>query len=160
MRIRGDTYKLFSVLNSIFFLSSCVFSSGVNSCLWVTVFSLKQAMAWFGSAGDENTVECMTGVREKYHSQPHEAFRINPKFATPCASCSFQSCLRGGCPRDPQCVWGRVVERSRVGVLFFVRWDAGAARRRGGSSCAVEVLVQLVNLCAAVVKYCSLAQKG
>lgn len=117
-------------------------------------------MAWFVSAGDENAVECMTGVREKYCSQPHEAFGINPKFATPCASCSFQSHLRGGCPRDLQCVWERVVERSRVGVLFFVWWDAGAARRRGGSLFAVEVLVQLVNLHAAVVEYCSLAQKG
>lgn len=79
MRIHGDGYKLFSVLNSIFFLYSWLFSSDVNSCLWITVFSLKQAILWFVSAGHENTAECMTGVREKYCSQPHEAFRIKPQ---------------------------------------------------------------------------------
>lgn len=38
-------------------------------------------------------------------------------------------------------------------------WDAGAAGRRGGGLFAVEILVQLGNLCAALVKYCSSAQK-
>lgn len=81
-------------------------------------FSLKQAISWFVSAGHENTVECMTGVREECCSQLHEAFRINPKFATPCGSCSFQSGLRGGCSRDPGCAWGRAVERSRQEVCL------------------------------------------
>lgn len=63
-------------------------------------FLFGAAVAWFVPAGDENTVECMTGAREEHCSQPHEGFRINPKFATPCASCFFQSRLRGGCLRD------------------------------------------------------------
>lgn len=37
--IHGDGYKLFSVLNSIFFLYSCIFSSDVNAAYGSLFFS-------------------------------------------------------------------------------------------------------------------------
>lgn len=70
----------------------------------------------------------------------------------------------------PSSLVSEVAARETRGVRGDGRWrgagrsfvcvgGAGAARRRGGGWFVVEVLAQLVNLCAALVKYCPLAQK-
>lgn len=156
MRICGDGYKPFSVLNSIFFLYSCIFNSDVNTRIrdhWF--FFLSQAIAWEAlhglfSAGGVNTVEQMPRVRKNCaRSQIY-------KFVTPCLSSSFQTSLGGGCPRDllwsvPPCV-GTCGGKEQGGRLAPCAVGCPCCREKeevAAGLLAVEVSAWLVNLYAA-----------